>query len=176
MTSDLYDLFDIETADPSRGAAFTDLAAIREMFDSRNREAGSMALQVPTDDQLKLINEDAQISLQDSGLPADLWNGVSGAYYLPAPRVGPFHGWKLSLFYSDDDGWKIDRIANGGGSSPTFRGFILQLTDNRIHTLERAGLPTHHFSRQIEHRITDGDGNVIYRLGWTLPEAGRSYN
>lgn len=173
MTSDLYKLFAVEKSDPSRGAAFSDPAAIREMFDGINREAGSMALQVPTDDQLRLIDEDARISLQDSGVPADLWHGVSGSYYLPAPRVGPYHGWKLSLLYSEDGGWRIDRIAVGGGSSPAFRGFILQLTDNRIHVLERAGLPTQHFSRQHQVGIRDGDGNVSYRLGWTLPEAYR---
>ncbi len=177
MTRDLYTLFDIDKPDPSRGAAFADLAAVREMFDSKNREAGSsMALLVPTADQFRLINEDAVISLQDSGLPADLWNGVSGTYYFPTPRVGPFHGWKLSLLYSEDDGWRIDRIAIGGGSRPKFRGFILQLTDNRIHAVERAGLPTHHFSRQKQLRMTDGDGNVSYHLTWGHPEAGRTFN
>lgn len=174
MTRDLYNLFDIDKPDPSRGAAFADLSAIRDMFDEKNRELRSMALQVPTDDQFRLIEEDATLSLQDSGLPTDLWNGVTGYYFMPAARVGPYNGWQLSLLYSED-GWRIDRIAVVGGRKP-FRGFILQMTDNRIHMLQLAGMPTAHFSRQKEIRMTDGDGNVSYRLIWTAPEAGRSFN
>lgn len=174
MTRDLYNLFDIDKPDPSRGAAFADLTGIRELFDEKNREAGTMALQVPADDQFRLIAEDALLALQDSGLPDAMWEGVTGSYFMPAPPVGPYNGWQLSLLYSAD-GWRLDRIAVVGGKKP-FRGFILQMTDDRIHALERAGLPTHHFSRQKEIRMTDGDGNVSYRMIWTAPEAGRSFN
>ncbi|MEI3807624.1 hypothetical protein V6R85_24180 [Agrobacterium sp. CCNWLW32] len=170
---DDYKLFDIET--PALGAPFSDLRAVRSLFDDRNRELGKFALQVPTDDQLRLIEEDALLSLQDSGLPEVVWQGVSGAYFMPAPPVGPYNGWKLSLLYSDRD-WHLDRIAVGGGGRRLFRGFLLQVSDNRIQLLEQAGLPTRHFSRQKDVRMTDGDGNVSYRTIWTLPEATRSIN
>lgn len=173
MTRDLYALFDIDKPDPSRGAAFSDLHAVRSLFDAKNSDLGQFALQVPTDDQLRLLAEDALISLQDSGLPNELWPGVTGSYYMPTPNPGPFHGWFLSLLYSED-GWMLDRIAVGGGGKPPFRGFVLQLTDNRIHALERAGLRTDHFARERWLRMTDYDGNVSHFLDWSPPKASRS--